>query len=785
MSTEQTNAQTKKRTLSLSKNVKGSFKKIAKGKIFDNLFVCAFIVFTSFAVLFESYTPFIYPLMGYIIFNEKKYIKFLVLGAAGVAINGSIAGIARWVVVFAGLVFIASLKKRVYTQNSIALISAGLTGAVGVATCYFLNMGLIAMFTMAAETIICVCFYYIYSVFISMVQSRKSKTVFSSNDLICMGLSVSCMTAGFSRLYVLGMNFAFILSVFAILVLGKLFGSACAIAYAALSACLLAICAGVPASMISVFCISAITSALLSGLGTVVSAGVFCASMSFGTLMLAGASNVIVYFCACATAAAAYVGIFALLKNNFSTENRDGYESVVVNKETVALLRDEIDIQKKMLGELSENLGANDPVQRDGAVTYVCKVISGDICFSCDRYDRCWGEESTQTFEDFASVIKKAVNPNTSAELYFPKRLYTKCKNADLIPDLIPYIYDSYTARETYMSKLNAFKQLMCKRFDDMSGVLDRIYGKLSKGIYAYRAESKHALSAMQNFGMELSDVVVFLDFNNRLKAVVRANDFIGEKESLHAIPQILTKTFGKNFSLDKSCDRGELTYCYKQDYEYKLHVGIAGCSKHKGAESGDNTSNIILKNGIQMIALCDGMGSGADANRQSAKVLGMLEELMNAGCDETSSIETVNSVLVLCEAEEAFSTIDIFLFDLDKGVAEFVKAGACSSYIKNAEGISKVSFESMPVGILDYVNVRKGLKSVKSGDCVFMMSDGFFRAFGEADAYIKERLNAYEGRNPQRIAEGLLEEALCVTEGQTPDDITIIVIKIRQTKII
>jgi stage II sporulation protein E len=151
---------------------------------------------------------------------------------------------------------------------------------------------------------------------------------------------------------------------------------------------------------------------------------------------------------------------------------------------------------------------------------------------------------------------------------------------------------------------------------------------------------------------------------------------------------------------------------------------------------------------------------------------------MMNAGCDETSSIETVNSVLVLCEAEEAFSTIDIFLFDLDKGIAEFVKAGASPSYIKSEEDITKVSFESMPVGILDYVNVRKGLKSIKSGDCVYMMSDGFFRAFGDADDYIRERLEAYEGRNPQRIAEGLLEEARCGTEGQAPDDITVIALK-------
>ncbi len=216
--------------------------------------------------------------------------------------------------------FIAGFKKRVYTQNTVAIVCGLLTGVCGVATGYVLNMGVIAIVTMAAEAVICVCFYYIFSVFIGMVHSRKNKTVFSTNDLICMGLAVSCVTAGFCRLYLFGINIAFLLSVFAILMLGKIFGSACAISYSALSACLLSVCAGVPPEMISVFCISAIVSSLLSGMGTIVSGSVFCASLSFGTLLLAGASYVIVYFAASASAAAAHIGLFALMKNNSPSE---------------------------------------------------------------------------------------------------------------------------------------------------------------------------------------------------------------------------------------------------------------------------------------------------------------------------------------------------------------------------------------------------------------------------------------------------------------------------------
>ncbi len=779
MSSEQANTQKK---TSIHKSIASYLKSSKKEKAVNALFMCFFIVVASFAVLFENFTPFIYPLMGYIIFNERKYIKFLIFAVPGVIINTGIVGTARFALMFSLLIFALSLKRNILSDTALMFVCSILTSLSGIAASVILKQGFITTITMGAEGIICLCFYYIFKISINMFFIRKQKTVYSSNDLICFGLMLSCLTCGFSQLYIFKANAAFILSVFTILALGKLFTSACSVSYAVLSGCLLALSAGFDSAMISVLCISAIVSSIVSPLGMIVSCISFLLSISFGTLLLSSPANVIVNFYASLIACVAYIGVFKFMKFKKANQEHSGYEKIVAQSEAVSLIKNEIDTQKSMLHEISSALRDTNFIKQDSAVTYICKVVTGDICFSCARYEKCWSEESEETFEDLSSVINKWRCGNSS-DLYFPKRLYEKCKNADLITQSIPYIYDGYTAKQTYSAKIDSFKELMKVRFDHMAGVLDRLYSKLSKGIYTYKTEAKHALGAMQNFGLNVENAVVFQDFDNRLRAIVRTKEILDEKQYKNTIPLILSKTLGRQFAAESNIQGDMLTYFYKQDYQYKLIVGAAGCSKHEDEPSGDNFSNVVFDNGLQMVALCDGMGSGENANRQSAKVLSLMEELMNAGCDETSAIETVNSVLTLCETEEMFSTIDLFLYDLQKGIGEFVKAGASPSYIKSDKEVTKISFESMPVGILDYVNIRKGLKSIKNGDYVFMMSDGFFRVFGDDDEYVRERLLAYEGRNPQKIAESLLEEALCVSDGKAPDDITIIVVKARCTK--
>jgi len=157
-----------------------------------------------------------------------------------------------------------------------------------------------------------------------------------------------------------------------------------------------------------------------------------------------------------------------------------------------------------------------------------------------------------------------------------------------------------------------------------------------------------------------------------------------------------------------------------------------------------------------------------------------MYEELVNAGFAEEAATEAVNSVLALNGDEELFVTLDLFLFDLEKGLGEYIKAGASPSYIKRGKTIEKVEMDSLPLGILDETQVAKEERAFQIGDTLYFMSDGFFDSFHNDEGLIREHISRYDYRNPQKIADSLYEDALSLTGGEAVDDITIVIARVR-----
>ena len=68
-----------------------------------------------------------------------------------------------------------------------------------------------------------------------------------------------------------------------------------------------------------------------------------------------------------------------------------------------------------------------------------------------------------------------------------------------------------------------------------------------------------------------------------------------------------------------------------------------------------------------------------------------MLKRLLNSGFERNTSVDLINSNL-LNVAEDVFATLDIAIVDLYKGNMEFIKNGACPTYIKNNKKLQKIS---------------------------------------------------------------------------------------------
>ena len=129
----------------------------------------------------------------------------------------------------------------------------------------------------------------------------------------------------------------------------------------------------------------------------------------------------------------------------------------------------------------------------------------------------------------------------------------------------------------------------------------------------------------------------------------------------------------------------------------YNLKVGIARSKKHDSPVSGDTSIHTKLNDGKYLVALSDGMGSGPEARKSSKIAIKMLEKMLSSGFKKDVSIKMINSTLSANNEEDMYATLDILILDLYQGNIEFIKNGACPTYIKRNKDVELVKSSTLP----------------------------------------------------------------------------------------
>lgn len=175
--------------------------------------------------------------------------------------------------------------------------------------------------------------------------------------------------------------------------------------------------------------------------------------------------------------------------------------------------------------------------------------------------------------------------------------------------------------------------------------------------------------------------------------------------------------------SIAEDIEEKETTPEKKED-KYKVQIASAKATKNKSEISGDTSIQTKLRDGKLMMALSDGMGSGPRAKKSSSTVIKMLKRLLTTGFDKDVSIGLINSSININSSEETYATIDISVIDTCAGNIEFIKNGACPTFIKTNNKVEVVKAISLPAGIVDNIDLVVYDKDLKGGEIIVMCSD-------------------------------------------------------------
>ncbi len=223
------------------------------------------------------------------------------------------------------------------------------------------------------------------------------------------------------------------------------------------------------------------------------------------------------------------------------------------------------------------------------------------------------------------------------------------------------------------------------------------------------------------------------------------------------------------------------------RDWEQSPSGGLWGFSAtaanraaDSGAPCGDTCRLWLAERDVLALAVSDGMGSGAEAAHASEAAIAVLRGYLADGSTPLEALEAVNVRLLETGASDSFATLDLFLINLQSGVAHTLKAGAPSTYLLRGTSVRETMGGGLPIGVLEDVQVRSATLRLHDGDTLIMVSDGVMGGpaggLGQRRSkWVPAWLRDSGGASPGQIALGMVQQAQSRYTSGPQDDITVV----------
>ena len=160
------------------------------------------------------------------------------------------------------------------------------------------------------------------------------------------------------------------------------------------------------------------------------------------------------------------------------------------------------------------------------------------------------------------------------------------------------------------------------------------------------------------------------------------------------------------------------------------------------------------------------------------ARAVELLRMCLDAGYDRAQTLTAVNGMMLLAGQGERFTTVDLFLLDLWTGKASLDKLGAAGSYLMQAEGLSLLGGDALPLGILENVESGEKLMQLHQGDTLILLSDGVEDAYENRQSMEETIRDALTLETAQDAANAILTGAQS-GDSAPADDQTVLVLRL------
>lgn len=331
-----------------------------------------------------------------------------------------------------------------------------------------------------------------------------------------------------------------------------------------------------------------------------------------------------------------------------------------------------------------------------------------------------------------------------------------------------------------YKNKLKDSRRVIATQLQEIA----RILGESVDDTYDFHSISNEQMglltSRLRDAGIVLKRAVRLDNRRGISEIIVTMKAKRGKCVSVKEVTRIINLVFDKDTEIVKEKRRvigtDMDTYRFKERPNFYVLHGLAKTSYDD--VSGDNFTFVSLDSGQTLLGISDGMGTGVRAYKDSEMVLELIENLMESGFGEETTLKLVNTLFVLEGEDLSPATVDMSIIDMYSGVCDFLKLGAAATYVKRGDWVEALRSTSLPIGGEECLDIESATKKLYDGDFVIMMSDGIIETaakLNKEEEIGKLILEAKPGK-PQEMADRILNDAIHLLGDVKEDDMTVFV---------
>ncbi len=614
-----------------------------------------------------------------------------------------------------------------------------------------------------------------FSAALPVVKRMKLSYSLSSREEISLVLLFGGALSGMKDISNVGpLNIADIICILIVLVFSVRLGGARG-AVAGLS---MGLVSGIGRGMIGADCVSYAFSGLAAGLcgfyGAVPGCGAFILANALITLLTNGSTEVLIniydIFAACLLYGAIPEKVLLRI-TGFGTRD-----------ETVRAADDEREYAKKTVADLSTLLKDLEDrlvlLDKNRAEKYseeskLFERTARRACSGCGMRRLCWNRDVQKTCASLRRALDEYKEMGSVSEENLPRN----CLRPKEFTEAFCGMGEMYRRDLEWLAKLTEQRDAAAGRLKAVRALIAAAQKKLEAGAAFDRSLADDISRRLNDSGVECQNVSVMLDADSDPIVTLTLTGCGGFSLCENGAASIISSACGREMV---RCGKKDCKTCSAKYVPAPASPPLFAFScvaRDKKSVSGDSAGFRVIGKYLYAAVLCDGMGSGKSASRESSLSAETLLDFVEAGLDGKTAMEAV-SAFFLPSGEVTFSAADLWLYNAESGRSKIIKCGGAAAFSKSGEKVDAMYSKTMPLASgVSYPGETYAF-SVSGGDMVVMITDGVLESAAEGaarDGWIISEMENFRGDDPKRLCDIIVDKALKKCGECPKDDITVL----------